>query len=304
MSSGTSYRNATSRRKFEVPDTPTGRAALGPLSGFRPGTVTVHTLRYPEEGRPPVRESVTAWTSRTKLRSFRIGDPVRMRIEAHSIQEETVWVVRSLKLIFTDRLDPSRGSTPPKFTFTCSSATRTHPVSDTNPASGRRWRIRQAHAACDGGFDGCPRYLTAGVGPGSHRIWLADFAESGRDLRAGDGRGVRSGPGNESGGTPALRRPGDCGRREANGLPTPGGHRSALGPPDPPIVVLETEHRFVVLRLDPGCGRGVGPTEMESHDLPEHTFHIRIRRGADRVGLRRLPGRLPPTGLETVRREG
>lgn len=87
-------------KKFEVPDTPTGRAALGPLSGFRPGTVTVHTLRYPEEGRPPVRESVTAWTSRTKLRSFQIGDPVRMRIEANSIREEIVWVVRSLKLIF------------------------------------------------------------------------------------------------------------------------------------------------------------------------------------------------------------
>lgn len=88
-------------KKFEVRDTPAGREVLGPLSGFRPGTITVHTLRYPEEGKPPVRESVTAWTSRTKLRSFQVGDPIRMRIEAHSIRGETVWVVRSLKLIFT-----------------------------------------------------------------------------------------------------------------------------------------------------------------------------------------------------------
>lgn len=87
-------------KMFGVPDTPTGREVLGPLSGFRPGTITVHTLRYPEEGKPPLRESVTAWTSRTKLRSFQIGDPIRMRIEAHSIQGETVWVVGSVKAIF------------------------------------------------------------------------------------------------------------------------------------------------------------------------------------------------------------
>lgn len=90
------YRNI--EKKFGVPDTLAGRATLGPLSTFRPGTVTVHTARFPVETHSSIRESITAWTSRTKLRSLQIGDPVRVKLTAYEIGGETVWVVGSLRI--------------------------------------------------------------------------------------------------------------------------------------------------------------------------------------------------------------
>ena len=93
-------RNIT--KKFGVEDTPSGRLLLGPLGGFRPGTVTVHTIHPLAGGQLPRRESVTAWTSRTKLRGLQIGDPVRMKVEAHRVRGELIWVVTALKAIFSD----------------------------------------------------------------------------------------------------------------------------------------------------------------------------------------------------------
>ena len=93
-------RNVT--KMFGVADTPTGRLLLGPLGNFRPGTVTVHVVHPSVDGQPLRRESVTAWTSRTKLRTLRVGDPVRMKVVARRIQDELVWIVNSLKVIFGD----------------------------------------------------------------------------------------------------------------------------------------------------------------------------------------------------------
>lgn len=93
-------RNVT--KKFGVEDTPAGRLLLGLLGNFRPGTVTVHVVHPSVDGQPLRRESVTAWTSRTKLRELHVGDPVRMKVEAHCIQYELVWIVRRIKVVFGD----------------------------------------------------------------------------------------------------------------------------------------------------------------------------------------------------------
>lgn len=87
-------------RKFGVEDTPSGRTALGPLATFRPGTITIHTARYPTPEQRPVRESVTGWTSRTKLRKFQIGDAVKFRFVAEEVQGELIWIAKSLKSVF------------------------------------------------------------------------------------------------------------------------------------------------------------------------------------------------------------
>ena len=87
-------------KKFGVADTPSGRSLLGPLANYRPGTITVHAIRGSSDGHPPRRESLTAWTSRTKLRSLGLGDPVRIRAEAREVMDELIWVVGSLKPVF------------------------------------------------------------------------------------------------------------------------------------------------------------------------------------------------------------
>ena len=87
-------------KKFGVADTPSGRALLGPLAAYQPGTITVHTIYGSEDARPPRRESITAWTSRTKLRSLVLGEPVRIKLNACAVMGELVWVVQSLKPVF------------------------------------------------------------------------------------------------------------------------------------------------------------------------------------------------------------
>lgn len=87
-------------KKFGVADTPSGRSLLGPLANYRPGTITVHTIHASPDGDAPRRESLTAWTSRTKLRSFELGDPVRLKAEAHRVMDELVWVAGSLRAVF------------------------------------------------------------------------------------------------------------------------------------------------------------------------------------------------------------
>lgn len=93
-------RNA--HRKFRVPDNVIGAALLGPLAGGGMGQVTLHCLRAAEPGRPPIRESVTAWGPTAQLRGLERREAVRVSLRSHRIKEETVWILDSLAPLFPE----------------------------------------------------------------------------------------------------------------------------------------------------------------------------------------------------------
>ena len=95
-------RNA--HRKFRVPDTAVGSALLGPLGGGGMGQVTLHCLRAAESGRPPIRESVTAWGPTAQLRGLERREAVRVGLRSHRIKEETVWILESLAPLFLEEV--------------------------------------------------------------------------------------------------------------------------------------------------------------------------------------------------------
>ena len=66
------------------------------------GQVTLHCLRVVEAGRPPVRESVTAWGATAKLRKLTRRDAVRVDLRSHRIGQEAVWLLDSLAPLFPE----------------------------------------------------------------------------------------------------------------------------------------------------------------------------------------------------------
>lgn len=89
-------------RKFRLRETVVGAALLGPLARGRMGQVTLHCLRVAETGRPPVRESVTAWGATAKLRKLTHRDAVRVDLCSHRIGQEAVWLLDSVAPLFPE----------------------------------------------------------------------------------------------------------------------------------------------------------------------------------------------------------
>ena len=89
-------------RKFRVPETVIGTALLGPLARGRMGQVTLHCLRIEETGKPPTRESVTAWGPTARLRGLERREAVRVGLRSHRIKEEAVWVLESVAPLFPE----------------------------------------------------------------------------------------------------------------------------------------------------------------------------------------------------------
>ena len=90
------YPERNAYRKFGLRETAIGKAMLGPLGSGDVGQLTLHRAHYPALGRPPIRESVTAWGTTTRLRKVSRGEVVSAAVRGRKIGTEFVWVLESL----------------------------------------------------------------------------------------------------------------------------------------------------------------------------------------------------------------